>query len=195
MKWNKHQRPISWSQIAQFTFSKDAWYKRYVLGIKEPMSKQVEYGSEIGKKIETDPSFLPHIPRRENMEYKMHVNFDDVELIGYADSYGNNQLEEYKTSSSETKWTQKSADEAGQITMYALMLYIQHGTLPETLSIGLHYIPVRENGAFTMEMYGEVKHFNTKRSTDDILKFGVYLKKIINEMEEFSTGQIDESVL
>ena len=78
MKWNKHQRPISWSQIAQFTFSKDAWYKRYVLGIKEPMSKQVEYGSEIGKRIEIDPSFLPHIPRQENMEY-----VDEMRICGH----------------------------------------------------------------------------------------------------------------
>ena len=195
MKWNKHQRPISWSQIAQFTFDKDAWYKRYVLGIKEPMSKQVEFGSEIGKRIETDITFLPEIPRQENMEYKLHVNFGDVELIGYADSYANKHLEEYKTSSSETKWTQKSVDETGQITMYALMLYIQHGILPEDLNIRLHYIPVRENGAFAMEMYGEVKHFTTKRTTNDILKFGAYLKTIIKEMEEFSTVQIDEPVL
>ena len=51
MKWNKNKKPISWSSISSFNYDKKQWYRSYVLGIKDPPSKEMEFGSYIGKKI------------------------------------------------------------------------------------------------------------------------------------------------
>lgn len=183
--WNKHAKPLSWSAISSFKYDKEQWYKKYVLGIKDEGSREMDFGKLVGGKLENDPTFLPEIPRAEHMEYKLHVTFGDVQLIGYIDSYGDAVLHEYKTG--KNPWTQEKVDNHGQITMYLLMLYIQHNILPEDVQCYLHWMPTEEKGDFSIgfvePIEENIKHFTTKRTTKDIVEFGVEINKIIKQME------------
>lgn len=190
LKWDKYKKPLSWSAINSFRYDKKQWYAKYVLGEITVPSKEMEFGSYIGKRLETEEDFMPEIPRcMAGMEYKIHCDFDDVQLLGYVDSFDEQNLilHEYKTSSNKKKWNQKSVDEHEQLTMYLLGLYITKNIYPEDVKIFLHYIPVRENGAFKMEIDTSVliQHFETKRNRRDIIKFGVEIKKTIKEMEKY----------
>ena len=187
MKWNKNNKPISWSSISSFRYDKDKWYRSYVLGIKDPPSKEMEFGSYIGKKLETDSAFLPEVPRQSTMEYKLHCPFGDIEIIGYCDSYGELVLREYKTSSNKNRWTQQSVDEHGQITMYLLMLYITQNIKPEDVKVVLTYIPVEDTFDNGMQLNKSIPigHFETKRTIKDIIMFGVEINKTVKEMENY----------
>lgn len=191
-----HSRPLSWSSISSFTFSpesKEKWYKNYILDQKEPPSEEMLFGSKVGKKMELDPTYLPEIPRFGKDEYAFSVVFNGIKLVGYADSFCHKtckKLGERKTGKRGTyEWTQKKANEHGQLTMYCLMNYIQNKVKPEDTEIILSWIPTKksENGSFkiTIDFDGEIQHFKTKRTMQDILKFGAYINTIYKEMEDF----------
>jgi hypothetical protein len=198
-------REVSWSFISSFEYSPIQWYKSYVLKIKTT-SPEMEFGSMIGKKLETDPTFLPMIPRQRKMEYKfkaLYNGFDyPINLVGFGDSFGEigftgnmddvnftHALEEFKTGVKE--WNQKRVDEHGQITMYCFMKHLSHGIMPEKIHCRLWWMPTRriEHGDFTVEI-NFVKNmkpipFVTSRTTRDIMMFGMRINKVLKEMEEY----------
>jgi hypothetical protein len=195
-KWKA--RDLSWSQISSFEYSKEQWYRSYWLGQKDPPSPEMLFGSKVGKQLETDPTFLPMIPRRSTMEYKFEAEFDGIKLVGYADSFGEcidgkyvYALEEYKTGVK--AWDKKRVDQHGQITMYLFMYYLKTKAKPEDILCSLHWMPTKktENGDFSVEIdfvediENKIQHFETKRTMRDIMEFGIRIKKTVREMEEY----------
>lgn len=185
-KWKK--RPMSWSQIHQFkSYSKEDWYKKYILGEQTPTNKELAFGSAVGKRLETDPTYIPEIPREKVMEYEFAVKMGDISLVGYADSYGEDTLtlREYKTG--KTEWNQKRVDEHGQITLYLLMLYLKHKIKPEDVTCTLHWLPTEEKGDFSLgfKVPFKVHHFTTKRTTKDCLLMGAEIVNLRKEMEAY----------
>lgn len=191
------KRLLSWSQISQFEYDKEKWYRSYVLGQKDPPSAEMLFGNKIGKQLENDPTFMPYIPRESHMEYKFQAKLGKVEMIGYADSYSPEKylLREYKTGI--PKWDQKRVDLHAQIDCYLLMLYLSKGIKPEQVECHLHWMPTKktEHGDFTKtiefvdDIEQNVQHFTTKRTTRDILEFGVRINKVLKEMEEFKLSK------
>ena len=190
MIWNKHAKPLSWSAISSFKYDPEQWYKKYVLGEKQKTSPQMLFGNTVGESFATKKPMVKDIVRYKRMEYELKVKFDDIELIGYIDSYDPKKklLREYKTSSSTKKWNQTSVNAHGQLTMYALMLFIQDKVKPEDLTIYLDYIPVEETfeGGMIISNPQKIYTFPTKRTTRDILAFGAYIRQVVQEMEEYA---------
>lgn len=190
MIWNKHAKPLSWSAISSFKYDHEQWYKKYVLGEKQKVSPQMTFGNTVGESLATDNPMVKKIVRYKHMEYKLLVPFNDIELVGFIDSYDNEKklLREYKTSSSTKKWNQASVDDHGQLTMYALMLFIQDKVVPETLTIHLDYIPVEETfeGEMIISRPHTINTYKTQRTTKDILEFGASIKQVVKEMEEYA---------
>ena len=188
-------RPLSWSAISSFIYDPEQWYKKYVLGEPQHTSAEMEFGSLIGKKLETDPTFLPMIERHNVMEHALEATFNGIPLVGYADSFctlSNKKLGEYKTGVK--KWDQKRVDEHGQLTMYCLMHYLNTKVRPEEMDIKLTWMPTKrvEGGDFNVnisfvELIEEnIKVFKTKRTMNDILQFGVMIKKVYGEMQAYA---------
>lgn len=185
-KWKA--RPFSWSQISQFRdYDKEKWYEKYVLGKETPTNKEMAFGSAVGKRIETDPVYIPEVKREATMEYELKVKMGDIELVGYADSYGEETkvLIEYKTGKG--AWTQKRVDDHDQITMYLLMLYLKYKTKPEDVKCHLYWLPTCERGDFSLAFCKPFKihHFETKRTNKQVKLFGASIIKLRKEMEEF----------
>lgn len=180
-------RPLSWSSISSFEYDREKWFKKYVLGEKPPTSKEMEFGSHVGKQLETNPEFLPEVIRLPHMEYELRAVCGGIPMVGYMDSFceKTKHMIEYKTG--KQKWDKKRVDNHGQIDMYLFLLYLIKGIKPEEVSVTLYWLPTKDNGDFTISFTDDFKPhtFKTKRTTKDILMFGAKIQKVWKEMEEY----------
>lgn len=202
-------RPLSWSAIYSFEYDKEQWWEKYCKHAKCtrefcaiagkftklcPVIKttpEMEFGSKIGKKLETNPKFLPQIKRQKIMEYKFEGVFEGIPMIGYGDSFCDEilALEEYKTGVK--VWDQKRADEHGQITMYLFLKWLKDRTDPTKVTNRIWWMPTvkTENALFevTIEfkdpIEDHIKCFTTKRTMHDLMMFAKRIKKTYKEMK------------
>lgn len=187
-------RPLSWSQISSFSYDPNQWARKYLDGINDPPNPAMEFGRIVGEAIASKHPHAPQVPRGDVFEYEMRATINKVPLIGFLDSFNASipAMFEYKTSAKSDKWTQKSVDDSGQITMYALLLFLQDKIHPKDLSITLSAIHVRTRGDFIMEIHPDtpIQSFKTTRTMKDIMRFAAYIEKTIKEMEKFSTERL-----
>jgi len=179
------KRPLSWSAISSFEWDKSQWYDTYILG-KRQESREMSFGSKVGKQIEKDPTYIPEIIRHSKMEHPFKCVFNGIPLVGYADSFCNKsfkKLLEIKTG--KKQWTKKRVDEHGQLDMYLLMNYVVNKIKPEDVEITLVWLPTEETKDFKIDFVKpfRVEKFSTKRTMADILKFGVRINRVVKEME------------
>ncbi len=184
------RRPLSWSAYDCFT-SKDwgnpeKWYRRYILGEKEPPSPQLLFGSKVDKQIQNDPTFLPELERFPNMQFRMEVVYKKINLIGYADGWDEKKrLKDDKTG--ETPWTKKRADETGQLTYYLAMIYLMYGIRPEEVELQIDWLPTIQNADLSISFVKDfkVQTFKTKRTMVDVLKMLANIEKTCLEMQKY----------
>ena len=186
-KWQK--RPYSWSQHSSFRdYDKEEWYQSYVLGIKKPPNKKMEFGSLVGKRVESDPTYIPQLRRGGTMEYGITVTMGDIELVGYMDQYFENEkhIDEYKTSGKDG-WNKKKVDEHNQLDFYCLLLLLKHQIQPEDVTISLHHLHVCEGGDFSLKFCSPftIDTYHTKRTTKQVLLFGAEIVKQRKEMLDY----------
>lgn len=181
---------MNWSSISSFRYNKEQWFDQFILGNRKT-SKEMTFGSAVDKRIQTDPTFLPSMPRYEYMQHNMRdVPFGKLLLMGTPDGINLNTkpmvLSDYKTG--KKAWDQKRTDEHGQLTMYLLLLYLTQKLNPEDFDCYIHWMPTRETDDFkNIEFIKEddIKTFKTKRSMADIVRFGKYIKETYKEMETY----------
>lgn len=181
------ERPLSWSAISSFEYNPDQWFKRYILGKQDPPSKEMLFGSMIGKKLEKDPTFLPEIVRYSKMEYPFKGIFSGYPMVGYADTFDEitkKKLGEFKTG--KRAWDQKRADEHGQIDMYLLMNYMMTGVRPEEVEVIIWWMPTVENADLSINFVKDMKPvaLRTKRTMVEVLQFGVRIEKVVAAMQK-----------
>lgn len=181
-------RPHSWSQHSQFRdYSKDEWYNRYILGNKTPITKEIEFGSYIDKRIQTDPNFIPEIPRGDSLQHTITLSLGDFDLVGLFDIYDSKTpfIGEIKTG--KAVWDQNRVDKHDQITMYCLLLYLNNQIIPESLTLKLYWLPTEEKQDFSIGFIEPrtLYIFETKRTLKQCLEFAGEIIKIRKEMKKF----------
>lgn len=182
-------RPLSWSAVYSFEYDPEQWYQRYVLGIKDVASPEMEFGKMVGDRLAKDSNFMPMIDRLGKYEHELRCNISGYSCIGFMDSYDPKtkmRMDEFKTS--RNPWTQKRADEHGQIDMYLLMHYLITSVRPESMSVRLWWLATRLNGDYTVSFVPGMKPLMlpTKRTLVQVLKFGTRLKRVAKEMEVYA---------
>lgn len=179
-------RPLSWSSISSFRYDKEKWYKNYILNEKEPDTEELIFGKKVADSLQTETPLVP-FTLYPVVEQKLEVVFGGIPLIGFMDTYDptTHSFREFKTG--KKAWDQKRADEHGQITMYSLMLFITHKVRPETYNMHLEWVPTQQNGDFSISFVEPVKiHiFETKRTMNDLVSFGAYIRVTYDEMIDF----------
>lgn len=180
-------RPLSWSAISSFEYDPEQWYRKYVLKMEDPATKEMLFGSKIGHALATDPTFMPHVPRSPVFEYELKLTFGKIPMVGYIDGWDVKTLvlREYKTG--KKPWTQKRADEHGQFDMYLLGLWTMHKIQPKDIDLFLHWLPTKESGDFQISFVDSTAcvTFKTSRSMRDIVNFGMRINKRYQEMIDY----------
>lgn len=149
----------------------------------------METGSIIGDSIGTKHSLVPDLNPPGIKEFKLEANLGDIWLIGYADHFCPDTLElnENKTSTNTKKWTKGSVDRHGQLTLYALLLFLKHDIKPEDITMYLNYIEVIEGPdmRYYLPNPPRVKRIQTTRTAEDVEKYVNYIHDTVQEMEEY----------
>lgn len=179
-------RPLSWSAISSFEYDKEQWYRKYALGQEDPATKEMLFGSEIGKQLASNPDFMPQVKRYPVFEYELRFKFGDIPMIGFIDGWDSDRLDlgEYKTG--KKAWTQKRANEHGQFDMYLLGLWTMHRIQPGKVKLNLHWMPTQDNGDFSISLISPEAvpvSFVTSRTMNDILRFGMRINAVYREMD------------
>lgn len=82
-------------------------------------------------------------------------------------------FKEYKTSV--RKWTQKMADDSGQITFYATAIWLATGKIPNDIELVNVQTAYQEDGSLTVT--GEMFRYQTHRHMSDIIKMTLRMRK------------------
>src|SRR6202000_2496265 len=97
-----------------------------------------------------------------------------INILGYLDAFQESPCNflEFKTSSNTKRWTQKTAEDHGQMLFYFALIWLNYAIPPEKISARLVYIPCRENGGFEIELSDDpVQIFEVKKTSVDVLNF------------------------
>lgn len=216
-------RPMSWSSISSFKWQPSGWYAKYIIhckckrasddgsipalcvvvGFADPecpvikTSPELRFGSWVDKKIQYDKTFLPMLPRLPIEQHKMRTSFNGIPLVGYSDQY-EPLWQKYLLRDSKTgrkPWDQKRADETGQLTMYAFMLYLEHKLKPEWGEFFIDWMPTHfVDGEIDFITEGEIITFKTFRTMQQVLEFGQLIKDTYAAMEDYGRRQLARSV-
>lgn len=184
---------FSWSQLNLWEKSKNEYIKRYFEGKKGFTTKEMFYGSKIGKALETqnffdlsqnEQSAVVQIDRADAYEKKIILSKEvtglGVDLLMYIDAvFDSGGIDEYKTG--KKAWDQKRVDEHGQLDFYAYGYYLETKTIPE---VNLHWIET-ENVKDKIQATGRVEKFTRVITMDDIKAIE---KRIAYVVEEISTA-------
>lgn len=186
-KWKK--RKYSWSQHSSFrNYDKEEWYSKYILDTPIPTNKRMTFGSLVGKRIESDPKYIPQLMRGGVMEYGVTASMRDFEIVGYMDQYFTEQkhIDEYKTSG-EGGWSQDKVDKHNQLDFYCLLLMLKENIMPEDVTIFLHHLVTEEGQDFSIKFKSPftINSYHTKRTTMQVLEFAAEITKVRKDMEDY----------
>lgn len=179
-------RPLSWSQLQAFAYSKEDWYDNYLLDQKQPPNSLMLAGSRVGDAIGTPLSPIPELVDIGIKEYTVRATIDGISMVGHLDGYIANQLivHENKCSDKPNRWTQGKVDKHGQLDMYLLLLKHQDGVEPEEVTCYLNAIHLKQTG-LQYEPTGEWRQFTTRRTEEQLDNFLEQVKQTVEEMHQY----------
>lgn len=93
---------------------------------------------------------------------------DHIPLLAIPDSVKNDYSAFYEYKSSVRKWTQKMADDSGQITFYTTTIWLATNKIPIDIELVNVETTYQEDGRLTVT--GNMFRFPTKRTMTDIIK-------------------------
>lgn len=113
---------------------------------------------------------------------------EKIPILAIPDSAREDYSEIYEYKSSTRKWTQKMADNSGQITFYATAIWLMCGKIPQ--NIELINLPVTYKSDGSIEPTGEIIRFKTKRTMVDIIKMTNRMKKAWSGIKELCEKEL-----
>lgn len=210
------ERAFSWSAMSKFKWSKEQWYQKYVMKIEAEKTPELIFGSWVDEKIQKSKKFLPHVIRYPLLQHRMETTFNGIPLVGLPDAYrppvevviGKNKkktnfkfdvlrpaIRDYKTG--RNPWTQVRADETGQLTFYALLLWLTEGIRADDVEFYIDWLPTRyQDGkiVFIEKDHRKLKPktFKTRRTMRQVLKFGQTIMDTYEEMLTYAKNHSDD---
>lgn len=169
----KRRDYFSWSQLNAWEKNPNIYYEMYVMGMEAPFTKWMKKGKDLAEYLEKGTGddedikqVADFIPRYKHSEFEIKVKLEDINLLGYFDSFDDETLDlyEYKTGK---KYTQAMANKLGQIDFYALMVWLKYKKLPRSIKlIWIETETIDDEVKFT----GKIKVFEVKKTMKDIIK-------------------------
>ncbi len=192
----KKAKPVSWSEAWLYWNKPDSWYSQYILGIKEPATREMELGNIIHLALEgadwktefkkhnftsdyerTIEEILkyqfPAIPEKEKWLGDYGKIYSQIEcgLAARVDGIDTKNHIIYENKTSKSFWTQEKADTHGQLTLYSFIYREKYGVIP---SLILFSINVGN---------GKIKMIETKRSEYQINEFITQIRQMVADLK------------
>ncbi len=193
-------RYISYSEFSCFyEYGKEEYFKRYILGIQEPPTEPLIFGSIVHSVLSDDnykweeeikkltkfpqetyvriiKKISSSVPRFKEQEKSLFINLPEFDLYAGIDGVNPGEtLAEYKTG--KQFWTQEKADEHDQITHYILCWKLETG---EHLPCRL--ISINSANGKHKEFYT----YRTKEQLDEWMEKLINFKKELQEIQSES---------
>jgi hypothetical protein len=173
---------LSWSKMNLWEKDPNLFYQVYVEGIDMFRTKQLELGKKMATALEngSDPDhdplmemmliFMPDYPLKE---FDIKAVFEEIPIVGKLDGFNEATLTvgEYKSGKN---WTQAMVDQHGQLTFYALLVWLKYKKLPK--DIFLHWAKTQEDEKGLLTLTGDIRTFKTNRTMKDIILFSKRIK-------------------
>lgn len=190
------KRPLSWSAISSFEWDPEQWYKRYILGVKDKPTPELEFGKMVADSLATDAPMVP-FEQYSILEQKLFFKFGGIQMVGYIDTFTSVgwKFREFKTGKKE--WTQKRANEHGQLKFYTLGIGILWNIKPEDITVHLDWAPTEEGWDVPIQLIQPIKmqSFPVKITTKDLEDFKLRILKTVGEMQRYIDGYpVDKSL-
>lgn len=190
---------VSWSQLRVWLDDKEKYRRRYYMGIEEPRSKYLLFGSEVAKGLEDKTIVLPNLVQLPVQEYQVKVDIEGVPVFGYIDQYDpeTHGFREVKTGvmrpDGKPRWTGEDVKNHGQLDLYSLIIEEKHGHVDETTF--LDWIVTRPKKRFVefdghmleaegreMEMTGEVVSFKRVITRNERERMRLLIRSVADEI-------------
>lgn len=190
-------RPYSWSQHSSFDYNPEEWFKRYILGEEMAETPQLKFGKLFAEAVEWGKPMAPLTVYRLTEHY-VEAPLSDFKVNGYLDSYDRLKhdrphLAEYKTGAK--AWTQKRVNEHGQLTYYAMLLWLRDKIKPEDIDMILQWVPtsLQKDYSYGIALDAEgkahVHTFETSRTMADVLKLVGQIEDRRRKMYEYARSR------
>lgn len=189
---------LSFSQLTTFEMSPEKYADQYLYGKKQRISRNMSYGSQMADGLEKEEAtgdpildlMMSRIPKfdimdkpvesrdgvrtlfdRDKKYYHLPVLLngkDHIPIMAVPDTAKKDYsaFKEYKTSV--RRWSQKMADDSGQITFYATAIWLATGKIPTDIELVNVPVDYAEDG--TLAPTGELIRHKTERDMASIIK-------------------------
>lgn len=178
---------LSFSQMTLFEMSPEKYVNQYIYGQQKRISRNMQYGTMMAEGLEFEEAsgdplldlMMARLPKFDLMDKPIEAELKDgkdtIKLLAKPDTCKSDYtaFKEYK--SSVRKWTQKMADESGQITFYATAIWLNTGKIPQDIELVNVQTAYDEDNRMTVT--GEIFRLPTKRTMVDIIKMTSRMKR------------------
>ena len=186
---------LSWSQLWLWEHDKEEYKRHYFQGLKKyEDNPKMKFGKSFAESRERNEScedplaelariFTPSMPTKE-VEIIAWLILDNqikVKLLGKPDGFDRKSLTlvEDKTG---RNWTQRMVDTHGQITFYALIIWLETSKLLKR--IFLNFIPTQVDEDGKVSVCGKARTFQTKRELSDLFLMVNRISKAVKEINK-----------
>lgn len=191
---------ISFSQMTKFEMSPEKYVQEYIYGQKQRISRNMAYGSKLADGLEVEEAsgdplldlMASRLPKFKLMDKPIEAELSDgkeiIHLLAKPDTANPNYtaFKEYKTST--RKWTQKMADDSGQITFYATTIWLLKGFIPQDIELVNIKTAYEPDGNLTVT--GEMFRYPTNRSMADIIKMTKRIRKAWHGIKKLCENEL-----
>lgn len=162
-----------------FQRNEELYKQVYFFNKKLPRSRPMVFGSEMAEALENDEltgdpvldMMMVKLPKFEIMDKEFLTEFkhkkETIKILAKPDTMKKDcsAFKEYKTSM--RKWTQKMADDSGQITFYATAMWLKTKKIPKDIELVVVGTKALQDGKIVAT--GDIWHYPTKRDMSQIL--------------------------
>lgn len=190
---------LSYSQMVLVEKSPRGYLEYYIYGEEKRTSRAMAYGSKLADSLENDEEtgdmlldlMAIQLPKFELMDMPFETTIggpEPVPILIKPDSAKKDlsAFKEYKTGV--TKWTQKKADESGQVTFYTMGMYLITGNIPQ--DIELIHLPTEYDADGRPRVTGDMHRFPTQRHMSEILNMMVRARKAWKKIGELCESEL-----
>ena len=188
---------ISVSQINLWYSDRQKYINRYFLNLPEEPSIYMDFGKQFATSTETFikdgiiDNNLPHfyIEKIRSMkgleaEKEISLSINDIQVKGFIDAWDvhNNRVIDFKTSGK--PWTMDMLKDSLQMKVYALAMFVNGESIPESQINWLGTKRSKNGLSFTGESF-ELKH---TFEMDELLKAIVFIEQTCKEISKTYTN-------